>query len=132
MVAVNRFFSRFSWDVVGFSASAMCAIHCAVIPLILIYSSVAGGDVVHNHIVENVILVFSASVGAISLFPSFRKHHQKRLPIVIFMTGLLLIIGSRLSSTLPVETILTTTGALTIASAHFINWRLCRPYHVRS
>ena len=132
MVALSRFFSRFSWDVVGFSASTICAIHCAIVPLVILYTSMAGNDLVHNHTVENIILIFSATVGAISLFPAYRKHHQRLGPIAIFLFGIGGIILSRFHWPLLTESLQTTGGAITVATAHFINWRLCRPFHLGS
>jgi hypothetical protein len=132
MVAITRFFSRFSWDVVGFSASTICAVHCLVVPLLLMLSSFSGLEVLHNHRVETFILVFSTTIGSISIIPGWRKHHGKLLPVFIFITGIAFISFGRLPIDPLAETVFTTGGALLVAIAHWINWKLCRPFHFRS
>jgi hypothetical protein len=132
MVALSRFFSRFSWDVVGFSASLICAIHCLAVPVFLMISSITGLQALHNHSIENFILAFSAAVGSVSIIPGWRKHHRKIAPFIVFGFGLSLIVISRLNLALLTETLLTTGGALIIAASHWMNWRLCRPFHVET
>jgi hypothetical protein len=129
MVALNRFFSRLSWDVVGFSASAICAVHCLLVPALLLLSSFSGSEFLHDHRLENFILIFSAAVGSASIIPSWFRHHRKSLPAIIFFHGLLLIALGRLDVPILAETLLTTTGATLVAIAHWFNWKLCRPFH---
>ena len=131
MVALSRFFSRFSWDVVGFSASVICAIHCLALPVLLMVSSISGLQVLHNHTIENFVLAFSAAIGSVSIIPGWRKHHRKTAPLFVFGCGLSMIIISRLDLALLAETLLTTVGAVLIATSHWVNWRLCRPFHVQ-
>ena len=129
MVALNRFFSRLSWDVIGFSASAVCAIHCMVVPFLLLASSFSGLEVLHNHQLETYILIFSAAIGSVSIIPSWIKHHRKALPVLLFFTGLAFMALGRLHFPVWMETLLTTGGASVVATAHYVNWRICRPYH---
>lgn len=129
MVAISRFFSRFSWDVVGFSASAICAIHCLIVPCLLLFSSFSGVELLHHHGLETVILFFSMAIGSISLIPSLIKHHRKTLPLVLLAAGLSFIAIGRFDVPLIFETLFTTLGAVVVASAHYVNWKLCRPYH---
>ena len=131
MVALGRFFSRLSWDVVGFSASFLCAVHCALLPMLVLFSSYGGDALTHNHTIENAILFFSTVLGTISIIPSFRKHHQKVLPVITFFAGIFVIILSRFQDVLFIETVMTTCGAITVALSHLINWRLCRPFHIK-
>jgi hypothetical protein len=132
MVALSRFFSRFSWDVVGFSASVICAIHCVAVPVLLMISSISGLQALHSHTIENFILAFSAAMGSISIIPGWRKHHRKTAPVFLFGCGLTMIIISRLDLALLTETVFTTAGAILIATSHWMNWRLCRPFHLQA
>jgi hypothetical protein len=129
MVALNRFFSRFSWDVVGFSASAICAVHCLAVPVLLMISSLSGFEILHNHDLETFILLFSSVIGAVSIFPSWYRHHRKLLPMLIFLTGIAFVGSGRFNHTIFLETVLTTSGAVLVATSHLINWKLCRPFH---
>lgn len=130
MVALVRLFSRFSWDAVGFSASALCAIHCLAVPLLLMISTFSGLEILHSHTLETGILVFSSVVGSVSIVPGWRKHHRRVTPMLLFVPGVLLIAIGRLHMPVLLETMVTTCGAILVASAHWLNWKLCRPFHL--
>ena len=83
----------------------------------------------HNHDLESVILFFSMTIGSISLIPSLVKHHRRTLPVMLLVAGLSFIAIGRFEMPMITETLFTTTGAVIVASAHYINWKLCRPYH---
>ena len=129
MVALVRLFRRVSWDIVGISASTLCAIHCLVLPLLVMMGSISGYGIVHNHTIENVIIGFSAVIGFSSLVPAYLGHHRRPAPLFVLVIGFLLITLSRLSISNLLETVLTTTGAATVAIAHLLNWRICRSVH---
>jgi hypothetical protein len=129
MVALIRFFSRISWDLVGFSASAVCAIHCLVVPVLLLFSSFSGISFLHNHTAETVILFFSLVIGSVAIIPSWFRHHRKSLPVFLFFAGIICIATGRFNVSMLTETLLTTVGACLVATAHLINWKLCRPFH---
>jgi hypothetical protein len=129
MVALVRFFSRLSWDVVGFSASAVCAIHCLVVPALLLFSSYSGMSFLHDHTVETIILLFSSIIGSLAIIPSWFRHHRKALPLLLFFAGIIGIASGRLNESIPIEMVLTCGGATLVATAHWINWKLCRLFH---
>lgn len=126
MVALIRIFRRVSWDLVGISTSTLCAIHCLVLPFLVMIGSISGFGVVHNHRLENVILAVSAVIGLSSLIPSYLNHHRKLSPLYVLLVGFVLVLFSRFNVNTHAETILTTFGASAIAIAHLINWRLCK------
>src|SRR4051794_26168842 len=121
MVAFQRFVSKLSWDMLGFSASAICAIHCMAVPAFLLLSSFSGSTALHNHTLETVILLFSTIIGSISIIPSYLKHHRKVVPLATFLLGISLIAVGRLQFPVLVETVLTVGGALLVATSHWIN-----------
>jgi hypothetical protein len=128
VVALNKFFGKITWDLVGFSTSALCAVHCIAFPILVLFGSFSSLGIAHNHALENGILLVSAIIGISSLVPSYMNHHRRRTPIAIFLTGFLLIIISRLPVSELWETALTTVGASTIAFAHVVNWKYCRMF----
>jgi hypothetical protein len=133
MVAFKRFVARFSLDLVGFSASAICALHCLALPFILMFTSFGASPFVHHHMFENVIFVISAAVGTSALIPSYRNHHRRLLPLLLFLGGFAsVLIGRTLFSQVLVEVFFTVPGAIMISIAHLFNWTLCRPYHSRN
>jgi hypothetical protein len=126
VVALTRLFQRFSLDLLGISASALCAIHCAIFPILFLFGFI-GADVAHNHKVENYILLGSAVVGMLSLLPAYLRH-KKMLPLAILLLGLALIGISRL---VHAETFFTVAGACLVAGAHYLNWKISH-HHTNS
>ena len=126
MVALRRLFRQANLDVIGFSASAVCAIHCTVVPMLLVFGSLSHNHLTHNHHVESAVLVVSCLLGSFSLIPAMKNTHRRRLPLAIFLIGITTIVAGRFPVPLLWETILTTTGAGLVAFAHYLNWRLCR------
>lgn len=129
MVALKAFFGRFSFDALGFSASAICAIHCLAVPAIALFSSWTPSGIAHSHNLESVILVASTFIGSVSIVPAWLRHHRKALPLVVFVIGLALITIGRFHITMLTEAIVTTSGALMVAFSHYLNWRYCRTHH---
>ena len=78
--------------------------------------------------IENGIITVSILLGTSSLFPSYFKHHRKIFPILILLLGFFLIGLSRFIVNVT-ESVLVSSGAASVASAHFLNHRLCRKWH---
>src|SRR5688572_19641027 len=95
MVALIRIFRRVSWDLVGISTSTLCAIHCLVLPFLVMMGSMSGYGMVHNHRFENVIIAVSAIIGLSSLIPSYLNHHRKLSPLYVLLAGFVLVLFSR-------------------------------------
>lgn len=119
-------FRQANLDVIGFSASAVCAIHCTVVPILLIFGSLSHTHLSHNHQVESAVLVISCILGSFSLIPAMKNTHRRRMPLAIFLVGIVAIAAGRFSVPLLWESVLTTSGAGLVAFAHYLNWRLCR------
>lgn len=132
MVALSKFFRRVSLDMVGFSASTICAIHCLLFPALVLAGSLSAATVVHNHLFENIVLAVSGIVGILSLLPAYYSHHRSLRPLMLFSTGMLLIVSSRLTGELTLHTVLTTFGAVLIAWSHLQNWRRSHAAHPSS
>jgi hypothetical protein len=126
MVAIRRLFRRTNLDVLGFSASAICALHCLAVPLMLIFGLLAPSAIAHNHELENGILAVSGVLGSVSLIPSMVNVHRRRMPLLLFLAGMTAIIAGRFTTTLFWEPVFTVTGALLVAIAHYQNLRICR------
>ncbi len=126
MVALRRLFRRANLDVFGFSASAVCAVHCMAVPLLLIMGAFSPAHLAHNHELESGILLVSAVIGTFSLVPSIIRTHNRKMPLILFLLGMAAIVAGRFSLPLLWESLLTTVGAGLVALAHYQNWRVCR------
>ncbi len=121
----NKFVS-FNLDFLGFSASFLCAIHCAVLPILLTFSAMAGLEFLEDPIVEYGMIGLSAVFASLSLISSYKKTHRNNLPLLIVAFGFSFIAMSHVKDSEVFEAVFMTIGGFSIATAHIINWRLCK------
>jgi hypothetical protein len=108
-------------DQLGMGASIACAIHCAVLPIVVTSLPLIGLEFLANTWVEITMIFFSALIGTWSIGGSYSKH-KKRLPMILLLSGFSLIATGHFAWH-QVESILIPLGGFTIAAAHFINWK---------
>jgi hypothetical protein len=115
---------RFNWDALGVATSVACAIHCAVLPLILTSVPVFGVNIIDNHNFEYLMIALAAGIGAYSLWHGYRKHHHSLLPVTIFMLGITLLLAKQLRH--DQQYWLLPGAVLMIVTAHWLNFKACR------
>jgi hypothetical protein len=118
---------RINWDALGISASLACAIHCAVLPLILTSLPVFGINVIDNLLFEYFMIFLAFAIGAWSMWHGYRKHHHSLLPLSVFLGGVVFLLLKQIWHQhqlwfLPVAVTL-------IVVAHVINYRSCRVHN---
>jgi hypothetical protein len=114
-------------DTVGASASLLCAIHCAILPLIITVLPLIGLQVLAESWVEWALVCLAAVVGVSSLCFGYREHRSLRALIVLGV-GLTLMITGRLVEHFEVGewgVPVLVLGGLTIAGSHLLNRKLC-------
>jgi hypothetical protein len=111
-------------DTLGISASLACAIHCAILPLFFSSLPVFGLEILHNKLFEYSMIGFAAAIGCYSLYHGLKKHHHKKLPLLIFITGLLFLVVKEIF--ISYEILLLIPAATFIISAHIFNFRFCK------
>lgn len=121
----NRFFSL-NLDFLGFSASFLCAIHCAILPILLTFGSLGSLEFLDSAIFENSMIALSIFFASTALITSYIKHHRNFLPLSIVMLGFSAIIASRFTEGELIESVLMVTGGLMVAGSHLVNWKLAR------
>ena len=109
-------------DKIGMCTSAICMIHCLIVPFLLIFGFDSVLKFVDQEWIEWTIILFALFVGAISFIGGFRSHKQHFIP-VLFVAGFLLLINGESVSTTWLSTSLSIAGALVIAYAHILNLR---------
>jgi hypothetical protein len=82
----------------------------------------------HTPAVENSIIGMSVLLGTSSLFPSYFKHHKNVCPILMLLSGFFLMGLNRFMVNIN-ESVIVSLGASLVASAHWLNYRLCRKWH---
>ena len=110
-------------DFWGFLASFLCALHCAAVPLILLFGSLGSFAWLANHSVELGFITVSIILAYWSLWSSYKRHHQQKKAVNIVLIGFGFLIVSRL---VPhhIGDILVVIGGLIVAYAHYVNWQL--------
>ncbi len=107
----------------GIATSLACAIHCALLPILLSTLPVFGINIIHNSFFEWGMIVLAFLVGSYSLFHGFIKHHRSWIPVLIFSTGFSFLVLKQFYS--PVEYLFLFIAVTLIIGAHFYNYRLC-------
>lgn len=118
---MRRFKTNINLDKIGISASVLCAIHCAFLPVLITMLPLLGIGFLVKSWMEGLMIIVSILIAGISVGSSYKIHH-KRLPLVLLMIGLALIAIAHLFLSENLEPLIVPMGGLTIASAHFFNW----------
>jgi uncharacterized membrane protein YoaK (UPF0700 family) len=118
---------KINWDAFGIAASVACAIHCAVLPLILSSLPLFGINIIENQGFEFIMIALAFIVGVYSLYHGRKKHHHSYYPMVLFAAGIsLLFIKSMLHSH---SLMLLLPAVSLVVVAHYVNYKLCRVHN---
>ena len=116
-------------DKTAISLSALCLVHCLLVPSFLVFLSGYVSLSYNNELIHYAILFIAIPVSFYALIAGVRNHKSYRF----LYLGLIGIVSLILAITLGAqmwgevgEKVLTTVGALLVAISHFKNYRLCR------
>lgn len=115
---------KINYDALGIAASVACAIHCALLPLVLTSLPVLGINIINNTWFEVFMILLAAAIGSYSLTHGYKKHHHHKQAFIIFGLGILMLILKQLFH--PYQLWFLVPAMLLIVSAHYINYRQCR------
>lgn len=112
------------WDRVGMLLSYLCALHCALMPVVIGYLAVNGMGKIAEESTEWAIIGCSLGIGLFRLFYSYFKEHRRPEPVVCFLVGVsLILIAKSVFFATPehMEPVGMVAGGLLIGTAHFRN-----------
>jgi hypothetical protein len=115
--------TKINWDMMGIATSVLCAIHCALLPVIVSTLPIFGINIVHNSVFEWAMILLAFIVGSYSLFHGFVKHHHSLVPVLIFSIGFLFLFFKQFFHSF--ENWFLVAAVPLIISAHYYNYRLC-------
>lgn len=115
---------KINWDGLGIATSLACAIHCAILPLVLSSLPLFGVNIIHNPFFEWSMIAIAFAVGSYSLFHGYIKHHRSLMPIIIFATGFVFLLTKQFFH--EHEFYFLVPAVVLIISAHYMNYRLCQ------
>lgn len=118
---------KINWDAFGVTVSIACAIHCALLPLILSSLPLFGVDIIDNIYFEYGMIALAFFVGAYSLYHGFKKHHHKWLPLIIFSVGIFCLLAKQIFHNWHLYLLI--PAVIFIILSHFLNYKFCRHHN---
>jgi peptidoglycan/LPS O-acetylase OafA/YrhL len=118
---------RVNLDALGIGASLACAVHCALLPLLLTILPLLGSHMLENKKLEYGLLFFSFLAGSVALGRGYFRYHRRSMPLLVFTAGFILLLAGHLlpegSYWVPAAIF---PGAAGITGAHILNMRRTR------
>lgn len=110
-------------DFLGISASLICGVHCAALPIIMTLAPLSGLRFLSNPWIEYSVIIGSFIIALCSLVHGYRKHHHRILPLRMAGIGFVVIGFGHIIHGHGLDHALVFTGACLVAFSHFINWK---------
>ncbi len=116
------------YDRIGMAASSLCAVHCILMPWVIMVMPVIAGTILTNATAENVFVGVSMCLAAFCGLSGCRKHGQW-LVMGIMAAGAIVLLGTRFTAphVCHLEDISwshalgSTLGGGLLAASHFLN-----------
>jgi hypothetical protein len=118
-------------DRAGATASLVCAIHCALMPLALTLLPLFGLAFLADERLEWTLVGASALLGITSLCLGYREHRSRRA-LAVLAAGLGLLAAGRIAESHQTGmwgAVAAVMGGILVATSHLINRRLCDTCH---
>lgn len=111
-------------DGLGITASLLCAIHCAILPLLFTSIPMLGIDIVQNKNFEFGMIGLAFVIGTYALYHGFRRHHHRLIPFFLFTAGFIFLVLKEVLPTHHTWMVLPAMGF--IIGAHYANYWFCK------
>jgi len=118
---------RINWDWLGISASVICAIHCALLPLLLTSLPLFGVNIIHHLGFELGMIALALVIGSYSMYHGYKKHHHRLTPWLLFLLGGAFLILKQIFPTY--QYWLLAPAVCLIIYSHLLNVRSCRSHN---
>ena len=122
--------SKINLDALGMTASLLCAIHCALLPLLVASLPIMGINIIHNIRFEYGMIGLAFIIGIVALWHGFRRHHRRVLPVLLFSCGMALLVAKQIWHSY--ELAILPFAVLGVLGAHWLNFRWSRPVKFRN
>ena len=129
MAGTERLGGRALADVVGATASGLCALHCMSVPITLVLGSLGPLVFITDERVHDVLIWLVVPTAGIALSAGFLQHRDRAV-LLCGALGLSLLLASITtvgeSTGEAGERVMTVSAAALLIAAHVRNFRLCR------
>lgn len=116
-----------SLDALGICASALCLVHCAVMPFIVLLLPAFGSALLKDDRTHYLLAFFVTTFCLLAIVPGYRRHSNK-LVLLTMLSGLALVLFATFAVDMTFgeswEVPLITLGNLLVVGAHISNRRL--------
>lgn len=89
---MNKIIRRVNPDLLGMVTSVACAIHCAILPLVITSLPVFGINIINNSRFEWMMIGIAFTVGCLALAHGYGGHHRNFKPLLVFTAGFTFLI----------------------------------------
>jgi len=117
-------------DHIGITASTICAIHCALMPIFINFLPLIGLTFLSNKWVELIMITIVLIVGMMSLGTAYFMVHHDIVPILYFLLGFTFVLIGQLSKYEIIEPIFLPLGGVLFAVAHYQNYKKGKTKHL--
>ena len=117
-----------SWDTFGMAASSLCAVHCMVMPLLLLALPAFSFEFLEGPAVHRLLAVGVLAFCLLALVPGFVKHRNKWI-LGGMLAGLTLVVYSSFGEIGALEVPIISLGNAILITTHFFNRKML---HMRS
>ncbi len=114
-------------DKIAIISAVCCALHCALLPILIGFTALAGLAIFKNPWIEYAFIISGILMAYFSLSRSLKQHHN-HTPATMATIGVIILLISRLEIVHEVETIFTVSGALFLVIAHVKNIYVMQRY----
>jgi hypothetical protein len=111
----------------GIGASVICAIHCALLPLLLTSLPLFGINIIHHLGFELGMIALALVIGSYSMYHGYKKHHHRLTPWLLFLLGGGFLVLKQLFP--DYQLLLLVPAVALIIYAHLLNVRSCRSHN---
>lgn len=118
---------KINWDALGITTSIACAIHCALLPLVLTSLPLFGVNIIDNASFEYGMIFLAFAIGVYSLWHGYKKHHHSLKPIFIFSVGIALLFAKQIWHQHQIWFLI--PAVFFIITAHVKNYSSCRVHN---
>ncbi len=122
----NRKIFGIDLDVLGTWASVICAIHCALTPIVLTYGLLGGVGIFENETWDIAFILLSAILASMSLISGYTKKHHDKTPLKLALFGFLMFAIGHLVIHSNMGHVAAAFGGVVIAMAHVYNAQLLK------
>jgi len=115
------------FDKLGITASLMCAVHCAAMPVLIVILPYIGLSLFLDSKFELFILLLSSLLATLSICFGFKKHNNKKLALMFSVGLLILLLGHfcHENNWTSNSYLISIIGGLIITMSHYFNSKLC-------